>query len=245
MSILLYDDSFEGLLTSIYHAFYSKDKIEGIYGTYEFNAPLLLDEIINIKAESDKFKKVRDAIINKIDMLCLKKIYMVYLSSTKDKGFIIFKYLKIAFKLKKDTHSFLHIDIISKIDEINKRVSLELLRFEGFVRFKSIDNKFLYSSIEPDNDIVELLANHFIKRFSNECFIIHDISRNKALVYDTSSFEIVELPKDECKKLIEHNDEYSQLWKAYFESTTIEERKNLRLQSHMMPKRYWKNIVEV
>ncbi|ETI99568.1 MAG: hypothetical protein Q611_LSC00264G0001, partial [Leuconostoc sp. DORA_2] len=39
-------------------------------------------------------------------------------------------------------------------------------------------------------------------------------------------------------------DEYSSLWKCYFKSTTIEERKNLRLQRQMMPKRYWKHIFE-
>ena len=31
MEILLYDDSFEGLLCAIYYAFYSKSKIDGIY----------------------------------------------------------------------------------------------------------------------------------------------------------------------------------------------------------------------
>ncbi len=244
MSILLYDDSFEGLLTSIYDSFYSKTSIEGIYGKSDFNAPLLLGELVDIKTDMDKFQKVRNAIINKIDFLCLQKIYMVYLSSNHHKGMIIFNYLKIAFKLKKDVHSFLHIDVIRQIDQIKKQVSFEAHRFEGFIRFKSIDDLFLYSTIEPDNDILELIGNHFMKRFSNEYWIIHDISRNKALVYDSNSYEIIELSKEDCEKLIEHNDEYSALWKAYFKSTTIEERKNLSLQKRMMPKRYWKHIFE-
>lgn len=244
MSLYIYDGSFEGLLTSIYHAFYSKAEITGIYGITEMSAPLLLDEAININTDMNKFKKVRDSIINNIDLLCLKKIYIVYLSNFKDKDLLIFKYLKIAFKLKKDTHNFLHIDTIRKIDQINRKVSFEKLRFEGFIRFKSIDNKFLYSSFEPDNDILELLADHFMKRFSNEYWIIHDISRNKALVYNTSYYEIISLSAEDCSKIIKHNDEYSLLWKAYFKSTTIQERKNLKLQSQMMPKRYWKHIFE-
>ena len=244
MRILLYDDSFEGLLTSIYDAFYSKSDIEGIYGKSDFNAPLLLDEIIEIQTDFDKFKKVRDSIINKIDLLCLHKIYLVYLSCNEDKGMTIFKYLKIAFKLKNDVHSFLHIDAIRNIDEIKKKVTYEAHKFKGFIRFKSINDSFLYSVIEPDNDILELIADHFKKRFSNEHWIIHDISRNKAIVYDTHEYKIVELLKDDCHKLIEHNDEYSSLWKTYFKSTTIEERRNSRLQKRMMPKRYWKHIFE-
>ena len=245
MSILIYDDSFEGLLTSIYDAFYSKHEIDGIYGLSQYNAPLLLGEIKNIETDLNKFEKVRNSIINKIDLLCLQKIYMVYLSNVEDKGMVIFKYLKIAFKYKKNIHAFLHIDIVRQIDEIKKRVSFEAHKFKGFVRFKSINNNFLYCSIEPDNNILELIGDHFMKRFSNEYCINHDISRNKALVYDTNSYESIELSKDNYQKLIEHNDKYSSLWKAYFNSTTIQERKNLRLQKRMMPKRYWKHIFEV
>ena len=83
-----------------------------------------------------------------------------------------------------------------------------------------------------------------MKRFSNEYWIIHDISRNKAIIYDTNKYEIIELLQDDCKNLLDHKDEYSSLWKCYFKFTTIEERKNLRLQCQMMPKRYWKHIFE-
>lgn len=244
MSILIYDDSFEGLLTSIYDAFYSKHEIDGIYGLSQYNAPLLLGEIKNIETDLNKFEKVRNSIINKIDLLCFQKIYMVYLSNVEDKGMVIFKYLKIAFKYKKNIHAFLHIDIVRQIDEVKKRVSFEAHKFKGFVRFKSIDNNFLYCSIEPDNNILELIGDHFMKRFSNEYWIIHDISRNKAIIYDTNKYEIIELLQDDCKNLLDHKDEYSSLWKCYFKFTTIEERKNLRLQRQMMPKRYWKHIFE-
>lgn len=46
------------------------------------------------------------------------------------------------------------------------------------------------------------------------------------------------------EKLKFHNDEYTDLWKTYFKATTIQERKNLKLQCRMMPKRYWKHILE-
>ncbi len=127
MSILIYDDSFEGLLTSIYDAFYSKHEIDGIYGLSQYNAPLLLGEIRNIETDLNKFEKVRNSIINKIDLLCFQKIYMVYLSNVEDKGMVIFKYLKIAFKYKKNIHAFLHIDIVRQIDEIKKESLLRLI----------------------------------------------------------------------------------------------------------------------
>lgn len=245
MKIYLYDDTFEGLLTSIYDAFYSNGSPPtSIYGKSQTNTPLLLGNIVEISTDINKFKKVKNAIINKINFLSLKKIYFVFLSNYEDKGIIIFNYLKIAFKLGPDVHDFLNIDVIRLVDNITKKVLNECHRFEGFIRFNQIEEKLLYSSIEPDNDILELIGDHFKNRFPREYFIIHDISRQKALIYNTNFYEIIDMDIETYEKLKFHNDEYTDLWKTYFKATTIQERKNLKLQCRMMPKRYWKHILE-
>lgn len=245
MKIYLYDDTFEGLLTSIYDAFYSNGSPPtSIYGKSQTNTPLLLGNIVEISTDINKFKKVKNAIINKINFLSLKKMYFAFLSNYEDKGIIIFNYLKIAFKLGPDVHDFLNIDVIRLVDNITKKVLNECHRFEGFIRFNQIEEKLLYSSIEPDNDILELIGDHFKNRFPREYFIIHDISRQKALIYNTNFYEIIDMDMETYEKLKFHNDEYTDLWKTYFKATTIQERKNLKLQCRMMPKRYWKHILE-
>lgn len=244
MKIYIYDDTFEGLLTTIYDIFYCKVIPESINKKSASNIPLLLGEILEITTDEEKFKKVRDAIIQKINLLSLKKIYMVYLSNYEDKEMIILKYLKVAFKVGYNVHSFLNIDIVRLVDNINRQISHECHRFTGFIRFNYINEKFLYSSIEPDNDILELLGDHFKNRFSNEYFIIHDISREKALIYNADFYEIIEMNNEIYEKLKSHNDEYTNLWKAYFKSTTIEERRSLRRQCRLMPKKYWKHLLE-
>ncbi|NOW06193.1 TIGR03915 family putative DNA repair protein [Clostridium beijerinckii] len=245
MKIYLYDDTFEGLLTSIYDAFYSNGSPPtSIYGKSQTNTPLLLGNIVEISTDINKFKKVKNAIINKINFLSLKKIYFAFLSNYEDKGIIIFNYLKIAFKLGPYVHDFLNLDVIRLVDNITKKVLNECHRFEGFIRFNQIEEKLLYSSIEPDNDILELIGDHFKNRFPREYFIIHDISRQKALIYNTNFYEIIDMDMETYEKLKFHNDEYTDLWKTYFKATTIQERKNLKLQCRMMPKRYWKHILE-
>ncbi|MBN7573163.1 DNA metabolism protein [Clostridium sp. 2-1] len=245
MKIYLYDDTFEGLLTSIYDAFYSNGSPPtSIYGKSQTNTPLLLGNIVEISTDINKFKKVKNAIINKINFLSLKKIYFAFLSNYEDKGIIIFNYLKVAFKLGPDVHDFLNVDVIRLVDNITKKVLNECHRFEGFIRFNQIEEKLLYSSIEPDNDILEIIGDHFKNRFPREYFIINDISRQKALIYNTNFYEIIDMDMETYEKLKFHNDEYTDLWKTYFKATTIEERKNLKLQCRMMPKRYWKHILE-
>lgn len=242
--IYLYDGSFEGLLTCIYDGFYSSDCLENIYNMKQNNIPLLLDNIIEVPTDMLKFTKVKNSIIKKINTLSLKKIYVTFLSNYENKEILIYNYLRKAFKIGNNIHSFLNIDEVRIVDMINKRVKFEILRLRGFIRFNYIENKFLYASIEPDNDILEFLGDPFKERFSNEYWIINDLTREKALIYNKINYEIIDFTKDDSKKLTSFKDEYQVLWKTYFKSTTIEERKNLKLQSQMMPKRYWKHIFE-
>ncbi|MCF0148352.1 MAG: TIGR03915 family putative DNA repair protein [Clostridium sp.] len=241
---LVYEDSFEGFLTAIYYAFYSKDEITSI-DTDSYDDIDMLTTVKYLETDLEKYQKVKTAIVTKIDPLALSKIYSLYLSNNKDKGILCYKYLKTAFKIGSDIHKHLYLDIVREIDLIERRVSLEAHRFTGFVRFSLINDKFLYSPIEPDNNILELISPHFQRRFSNEYWIIHDIKRNIASVYNRVSWEITEMNEDIYSSLKNYSDEFEDLWKNYFVSTTIKERTNARLQKQFMPKRYWKNLTEI
>lgn len=240
---LVYEDSFEGFLTAIYYAFYSKEDIISI-DTNSYDDIDMLTTVKHLETDLEKYKKVKTAIVTKIDPLALSKIYSLYLSNYKNKGIICYKYLKTAFKIGSDIHKHLYLDVVREIDLIERRVSLEAHRFTGFVRFSLINNKFLYSPIQPDNNILELISPHFQRRFSNEYWIIHDIKRNIASVYNKVSWEITEMNDDIYNSLKNYNDEFEDLWKNYFVSITIKERANPKLQKRMMPKRYWKNLTE-
>ena len=241
---LIYEDSFEGFLTAMYYAFYSKNEITSIELDNSSDIDMITS-IEHVKTDIDKYKKVKDAIVMKIDPLALNKIYNLYLSNNKNKGLLCYKYLKTAFKLGTEIHKHLYLDVVREINLIERRVSLESHRFTGFVRFSLINNKFLYSSIEPDNNILELISPHFQNRFSNEYWIIHDVKRNIASVYNKISWEIVEMNNNIYNSLKDYNDEFEGLWKNYFVSTSIKERSNPRLQKQSMPKRYWKHLTEI
>lgn len=245
MRVFLHEPTFEGLLSAVYDAYYSSSKPEAIYSriVYEEN---LIDEVITIKSDSIKFEKVYNAIINKISKDTLNKIYYVFLSETKESSNLIYNYLKMGFKFGKDVELHVNNDIVLNMDKISNKVSYERHRLTGFVRFKEINN-ILYACINPDYNILPILGSHFKKRLSNENFIIHDIKRDTALIYDKEDYYLTNLSKDQKNILINSDDkgEYENLWKQYFKSVNIEERKNPRLQKRMMPTRYWNNIVEV
>ena len=113
----------------------------------------------------------------------------------------------------------------------------------GFLRFAECTGG-LYAHFSPDNDIVDLVAPHFAKRFSGEKFIIHDTKRNLLAVYDGKSLKTVLNESPVTVYLSTEEEQFRKLWKTYFDSVTIESRKNKRLQDNFLPRRYRKDMTE-
>ena len=123
-----------------------------------------------------------------------------------------------------------------------KNIRSEAHKFKGFVRFTKLKNEIYFSKINPDNDIIYLLGSHFKNRLPNERWIIFDENKHKAILYDKKILKVVE---DIDMNFQNSNDEYEQMWKSFIKAVTIKERKNLRCQRNFMPKKYWKNLLEV
>ena len=114
-----------------------------------------------------------------------------------------------------------------------------------FVRFSVMERGVMYSEIAPDNDVLELVADHFSERFRNDPFIIHDTGRKKAVVafegkWYTTPFDGKDIPDES-----EDEKMYRRLWKHYFDNIAIKERTNRKCQSRFIPQRYRKNLTEM
>ena len=107
-----------------------------------------------------------------------------------------------------------------------------------------MENGVEYARIEPDNDILVLLMPHFADRLKTIPFIIHDVSRKKAGVYLKGSWFITDAEDLTVPDVVEDEMEYRELWKAFYNSICIKERRNLKLQTQMMPKKYRHNMTE-
>lgn len=244
MVIYIFDGSFDGFLTCIYESYYNELKPSNIVDKADYS-PNLIDTVVDVHTNSENFLKVYSAMEEKFTEITLKNIMNVFLSNYTDKYKLLLDYIKLAFKFKENVDMYLNNDIILLIAKISKAVKLEAHRFTGFVRFKEFDTNSYYAQIEPDNDILMLLISHFTSRFKNQKFIIHDIKRQKALIYDEKDYFISDFNNDYYKDLDCINDcFYEKLWQGYYNSASINSRKNSKLQCRQMPKRYWKHLIE-
>lgn len=245
MITLIHDGSFEGLLTTIYEGFYSRETPDIICGIHEFT-PNLLSTNINVITDLDKARKVSQAIKSKISSEAMRKINYAFLSEQESTGMIIFNYLKLAFKLGSKVDLYMNDDVVLAINKLEWKVKLESHRMLGFVRFKGIGD-FFYSAIEPDNNVLSLISGHFAARLGCECFILHDLKREIAFFYNRGKSGYAPLLKKESECFLRDDRDhfYAELWREFYETIAIEGRKNPRQQKNYMPVRYWKHLTEM
>lgn len=237
----LYDGTFDGLLTCIYSHYYDK-KATGIYDERSYECTIFGDHK-KIKTNEENFIKVHNAITNKISIQALTNVYHTYLSSDYNKDNYILKYLELGFKVGYKIDSYHTHKVVLPIHKLSLKVTKEMHLFLGILRFKEVGNG-LYAEVEPDHNIIILLAEHFTDRLKNERFIIHDKRRNIAIIYNTKEWYLSDFKFAGDIPISEREKEFMKLWKGYFDHIGIESRKNLKLQRQFVPTRYRKNIVE-
>ena len=241
--IYLYDGSFKALLILVFNLIKFKKIPLDIKSENEYEANLIDEPVyVNVKLTSKTINNVIKILPSNIYL----RIYYVYLSNNKNKEMIIYEFLKNFMIYKESIINRRNIDSVNELIRISKYVGSEAHKLKGFLRFKKMKD-FYYASINPTNSVISILANHFKRRLSNENWIINDTNRGIYAIYDKN--KITYLKKEDILKLnLElSSDEmfYEKLWKEFFNTIGIKERQNLKCQMNFMPKKYWKNIIEM
>lgn len=238
--IYVTDGSFDGLLTAVFEAYENKTVPEDIIVSKEgYQLSLLPSK--EVVTDYEKSVRVEKAVVEKMGREALETIYRAYLSESIDLGIAIYRFIKIGLKAGRSVLSYLQHPDVLKVHDMSSRVLNEVHLFLGILRFRKLKNGIYYSKIEPDGNIITLLAEHFTERLSDQPWIIHDAKRDICALYNT--VEVV-FTDDPINLNEDFQDEFESMWKRYFKAIAIESRKNPRLQRQYMPRRYWKNLIE-
>lgn len=238
MKIIVYDGTFEGFLTVIFTSYKEnfKVKIESEKDQISF-----LDQKY-IKTNFEKAKRVEDSIKKNISKEFYYDIKIAFKSDYKNKDTIIARLIKLSFlkgeKIIKSTNKY-----AIAFNKMVKNYSREAHAFKGLLRFKEIQEGFLFAKYESHNDILEDLSRHFLQRMPKEKFVIYDKNRNKAFVSIYGNFEVVEILNLDIKES-KKEEFFQNLWIGFYDAIAIKERKNKKLMIENMPKKYWKYLPE-
>lgn len=238
MKIFITDGSAVSFFTAVFTAFREECII-----TSDKNVQLSFDSAtVNVLPDYEKSDRVRRAIA-RYDSLAETDILLALRSSCNTKEQIAFNYIRKLMELKSPINKRLSLPEVIALNETVYKVNGETHRMKGFLRFMESANGILYAPYSPDNDITDLLMPHFCARFSAQKFIIHDLKRKVAGIYDGNEWIICEAGETEIC-LSENEKLFENLWKKYYKSVNITERPHERQMRGYMPARYWKYMPE-
>lgn len=243
MIVFLYDGTFEGLMTAVYEGYYNPLKPDRIE-TPEHRQEGLLEQTLWIETDADKSAKVSDAIRSRLSKEILEQVLYAWLTEDPSAGTVIFVFLRHAFKVGPSCIAHEAHPAVNPLLRLYRAVIRESHRLLGLVRFMELENGLYYSRFEPDYNILMILASHFAERLGDQSWVLHDARRGLAAFYNKESWHIAEVPMPEDLRLHEEEQRMQAYWQEYFRRIAIQERINPNLQRQMMPKKYWKYLVE-
>lgn len=241
--IYLYDGSFQGLLTIVFESYISNILPTAIYEEENYE-PTLLEKVYYMATDDQKAERIFNGIVKSISYSTLYHAYHAFLSNEKGKELAIVTYLVKGFHIGPKIDTMLSIPYVWLVHTSRKKMLGESHRLKGLLRFQEVGNNLFYASIHPDNNVIEDLGHHFMRRLPTQNFIIHDKNRNIVLLYNTKEYQILSAENMQIPSITKEEEAYQTLWKTFFETIAIKERTNSRLQMQFMPKKYWQDLVE-
>ena len=239
--IYVTDGSFEGILTAVFDAFKNREDPEDITLGGDFQLSMT-SGTREITTDPEKSGRVWRGVQNKISEKSLEDLYLAYLSEHPRVGLYIYRYIRLGLKLGNKVEEYLQHPDVQAVYDLSRRVLKEVHLFHGILRFRKLKSGIFYACFEPDNNITQLITDHFAKRLADQAWIIHDRKRDILALFNGEEViftsGLTGFDHEDC------DEEYEELWRRYFTAIAIESRKNPRLQRSFIPYRYWKHLTE-
>ncbi len=239
---IVFDGSFDGLLTIVYKYYYEKLRPERIVDENAFQQQIG-ESLCFIETDYEKAQKVSAAIIEKISQEVYEAIYSAFLSSETDRFLHILKYIVLAFSANMSVERYEKYDYVAMVRKYAKYTAGEAHLLKGFTRFAETSKGILYAEISPKNNVLPILAEHFADRLRGEKWIIRDTTRNIAAIYEKDIW--LQVP---CESLnFEYSDReetYKTLYALFHKTIAVEDRVSYKRQRQMLPLHFRKNMFE-
>ncbi len=247
--ILIYDGSFDGFLSTVFLIYEQKIDNVVILKKSEYTSKQLFVLTEEIYTDRQKAKRVWEGFQLKTTKLQQGMFFKAFLSEIKGVENTLLNYLRMIFAKENSHHAidYSNKDIL-KISQVARMVEREKHRMEAFVRFRLTTDTIYTAFVEPDFNVLPLIIHHFKDRYADQKWLIYDLKRSFGMYYDLKKVDIVTI--DDFKKtslkgaLSSKEKEFEALWRTYYSHVTIASRKNKKLHTQHLPKRYWKYLIE-
>lgn len=248
MKPVLYDGTFEGFLTTVFEVYEYKLAQPQIKRGSVADGSLFGDMHV-VQTNGEKAKRVLAKLEQKISRTAMMQVYKSFLSELKGMEDVLLRYVQYVIAGKHGIENdYGHPDVLM-VQQTSKKVHREKHRMEAFVRFQLTKDELYYAIVQPDYNVLPLIAIHFKERYADQRWLIFDGRRKYGLYYDLKevseiTIDFNETGNETSNVYDEQEGLYQELWKQYFDSVNIKARRNMKLHIQHVPRRYWKYLIE-
>lgn len=249
-STIIYDGTFEGLLSAVFDIYDQKLRPISISSDTQ---SVLFGSQITVQRDSEKSERVFNGICRYGGMATCDMLYHAFMSKSPQMEIDILRYLQLLFRVKRDISGMMGEDYILRVRQMQRKVTREAHRMLMFIRFEQSKDGTYFAPIAPQYDVLKLIVAHFKERFNDQPWIIYDTQRNYGVHFNGTDVALISIEDPtfnlengrlKPSMVAEGEAEYQQLWQVFFKQIAIKERKNMKLQQNFMPKRFWKYLTE-
>lgn len=248
MKVLVCENTPDGIFTAIYDGWAARLPIEQIRfrADGEYNYELFV-EYEYIETDYEKAKKVATSVARKISRSAYEMMYCASLSYEEDKIDVIYRFLKKGFKVGAKIVDMYSDEDVCRIFELQRNVKNEAHASREFLRFHDSEYGILMAKLNPKNQVLPLMTDHFADRFPEEHFIIIDEVHGMASFHERGkNWYLAPITEEAIDRIwsTRENGEYIGLWKTFFHTIAIKERTNYNCQRNLCALRYRDYMVE-
>ncbi|OGS13047.1 MAG: hypothetical protein A2234_09610 [Elusimicrobia bacterium RIFOXYA2_FULL_58_8] len=241
MGTYVYDNSFTGLVCAIKAAAIDPAAEITLAAPCQENLFSPAVEIAASIAECAAF-------LRKLDTLAgpgtAENIKLCWLWTGPEKEKTLLTYARMAFSKGKALNDLLADPVVAKVQKAAAAVLREGHRFKGLLRFTELRDGTLYARIEPDHNVLPLVAAHFKRRTAASDWVIHDAKRELAALYFGGRLRLAQLDAETRPPPSDGEPQVAGLWRSFFTAVAIKERLNPRAQRGGVPLKYRGNMPE-
>lgn len=253
MNTWLYDSTFRGFITVI-HILMTENWPEVIISKDDMTQPgLFSDGQTIVTADQEKYDLMLKTIETRISREAVNIIKSAFLSESRGIEQMLYTFIRMGLETGPAIIHMIEDDHIHRVLKESRRTFFEANKYKGIIRFTDKGDGIKYACMEPDTNVLPLVAAHFRARFPGERWILHDTKRHLILLHEAGNLELIEETSENVSSAaapgnpgtITANDPYADLWKKYFGTMGIEGRKNSKLQRQFLPLKRRKYVLEL
>lgn len=239
-----YDGELEGFFSLVFHA-YARHTMPSDIMPVGAVQPRLGQVVEEVQTNMEHAERVRLGLTRCAGYTAFDKVKRAFLSDQPGRELALLRYVERAMNEGHRIHRDTGSDEVAAVDALVRRVANECEKMQQFARFECLENGVYFARVNPAANVVYLVMDHFVERFSTHAFILYDEVHHVAGVYDRSQVSFVKSDEVFLPDKSEDEARYQQLWKAFYDAVSNDQRYNPDLRRSFMPKRFWKNITEM